>query len=53
MIEAEAYETIVISVRYEHRYLMQFTPGCIVRKSPISEPLPVMQLMSPFGKLAK
>lgn len=32
---------------------MQFTPGCIVRKSPISEPLPVTQLIRPLGKPAK
>ena len=34
-------------------YLMQFTPGCIVRKSPISEPFPVTQLIRPWGKPAK
>lgn len=34
-------------------HLIQFTPGCIVRKSPISEPLPVTQLIRPLGKPAK
>lgn len=34
-------------------YLIQLTPGCIVRKSPISEPFPVTQLMRPLGKPAK
>ena len=32
---------------------MQFTPGCIVRKSPISEPFPVTQFIRPLGKPAK
>lgn len=31
---------------------MQLTPGCMVRKSPISEPLPVTRLMRPFGRPA-
>ena len=34
-------------------YLIQLTPGCIVRKTPISEPFPVTQLMSPLGKPAR
>jgi hypothetical protein len=34
-------------------YLIQPTPGCIVRKSPISEPFPVTQLTRPLGKPAK
>ena len=34
-------------------HLIQFTPGCIVRKSPISEPFPVTQLIRPLGKPAK
>lgn len=34
-------------------HLIQCTPGCIVRKSPISEPFPVTQLIRPLGKPAK
>ena len=33
-------------------HLMQFTPGCMVRKSPISDPLPVTALRRPLGKPA-
>lgn len=39
--------------RWDVIYLIQFTPGCIVRKSPISEPFPVTQLIRPFGNPAK
>ncbi|KAK2981692.1 hypothetical protein RJ640_013090 [Escallonia rubra] len=36
----------LMPLRYE------FTPGCMVRKSPISEPFPVTQLRRPLGKPA-
>ncbi|KAG6649690.1 hypothetical protein CIPAW_07G229000 [Carya illinoinensis] len=32
---------------------MHLILGCIVRKSPISEPFPVTQLIRPLGKPAK
>ena len=39
--------------RWLENNLIQLIPGCVVRKSPISAPLPVTAEIKPFGKPAK
>jgi hypothetical protein len=41
-----------ITFNYADLYLMQSIPGCMVSRSPISEPFPVIAEISPLGNPA-